>query len=82
MMSKNCERFRTVLSTGCLILKCAFKIDSGRQKYTSQILFEGGFGMLRLDIFRHNNQFSKKLHRLASPASDRNVANFSEKLDF
>jgi hypothetical protein len=22
-------------------------------------LFEGGFGILRLDIFRHNNQFSK-----------------------
>ena len=43
--------------TGCLTLKCFFWIESDRLKYASQTLFEGGFGTLRLDIFRHNNQF-------------------------
>ena len=43
--------------TGCLTLKCFFWIESNRLKYASQTLFEGGFGTLRLDIFRHNNQF-------------------------
>ena len=43
--------------TGSLMAKC-FLIDSKGQKNASQILFEGGFEILRLDIFRHYNVVS------------------------
>ena len=48
----------TQVHTGFLMAKCMFKIESDIQKYSSQILLKGGFDILRLDIFRHYNEFS------------------------
>ena len=49
-------KFRSCATTGCLTLKCFFKL-SLMDRNMQVSLFECCFGILRLDIFRNYNQF-------------------------
>ena len=73
-MIQSCTFLPTALNTGCPDAKVYVSICSDRQKYSSQIWFEGGWGILSSGNLTYDPSIWLKVTSLSSTASKRKGA--------